>query len=120
MSYTDYRAEADKCRRDSQRAYREARKDAEFAESQYRAGRNLRRHAAWLARHPDLSSADYGSPASWEESARITEQLADTMLQCSFSATARARDYAAMARGYDRMAAERDARLAAYAAPVSA
>jgi len=113
MTYTGtHTAAAAEHRRERDRQWYRARKDARFAAEQYARAASYASHAAWLSRHPDLWTVD-DTPATWEDNARSTAKLADTMLRASFGATEHARFYSALARRYDAMARRHDASVAA-------
>ncbi len=101
----EHRQTAESYRLDAKRDYYRARKDARFAAEQYARSAELRRHARWLTRHPDLWGDEIGYPADYEHTARVTEHLADTMLRASFRSTTMARFHTDLARRYDAMAA---------------
>ena len=108
-----YQEQADELRRLSRQQYRGARRDARAAADQYKAAKLYRA----------MATAPWTAPkhaAIYDGNAQAVLELADTLLQCSFSETGRAREYAAMARRYQGWADERAAGIAAYAAAGSA
>lgn len=93
--------------------YRRARKTARFAESQYQRAAEYRKHAAWLTRR-GLVGEDYGTPAEWENIARIAERTANTSLESSLNGFASVAFYRDLARTYRARAAEDAKRVAEY------
>lgn len=98
MSYTfDPAREAAFNRGQSSRNYRDARKLARQAADQYE----------WARQHARYVNAPWeGNPAKQEALVRSLVSLADTLLDASWAATDRAREYAARARRYEAQAAE--------------
>jgi hypothetical protein len=114
--YTDYQAQSDGYRRDADKFYRRARRDARRAGDFYKSAASRARHAKWLTARPDLWEADGETgftPAAWEADAASWERLGDTYLRSSFWNTKQARFYRELMATYAGMAARAAARAEA-------
>ena len=110
--YVDYAAEADSHRKTAAKCYYRSRRYAKHSAEQYRFAAEMRKHANWLTRHPDLWGEM--NPVVYERIAVTAISGADTELGISFSEFDRAHFYADLARRYERMDADKQERIRQY------
>lgn len=100
---------------ESSRQYSASRRDARWAEREYKRADGHRKHALWLLRNPEMQRYYPGgmsTPGEWEAMALVSTRLADRFLKSSFAETESARFYAGLARDYKDLSDREDARLA--------
>ena len=115
MTYVDYAERASECRKMVKQCYYRSRKAAKDAAREYDYARQYARNAEFFAHfRPTYDTDGHPTAATFESLVRTTLSLADTFLNSSFASFERAREYAQLARDYDALEAQRNARLASY------